>query len=270
MLTLYHGGTSVCSVKVRLGLEEKGLQWESALLSLPKGEQHEPEYLKINPNGVVPTLVDDDLIVLESSVILEYIDELSPENSLMPTDKAARATTKIWLLRCLDIHAAINTMTFSTVGRKGILAKKTPEQIAASIAKMPNPFAANKRKDLIENGLASDHIIAAFFTLVQMFGDMQSALEKTDWLAGDDFSLTDVCLIAYVDRLEKIGMAGLWEDRWPKVGEWLSKARERPSYDRALDPFVDKDAEVKTRADGDEIWPEVLEKWQAFLSVRHF
>lgn len=265
MLTLYHGDTSVCSVKVRIGLAEKQLEWDSKLLILPKGDQFDPEYLKINPNGVVPTLIDGDLIVPESSVILEYIDELSPHNLLMPKDKMARTVTKIWLLRCLDIHAAINTMTFSTVGRQGILANKTPEEITASIAKMPNPFAAEKRKELIEKGLASFHVSAAFFTLCQMFNDMQVALLKTKWLAGDQFSLSDVALIAYVDRLERLGMAELWKDRTPLVGGWLNAAQGRPSYAKAIDPFVNPDAAAKMRTNGDKLWPQVSEKWESFL-----
>lgn len=127
MLTLYHGDTSVCSVKVRLGLAEKGLNWNSELLSLLKGEQHSPKYLEINPNGVVPTLIDDGNTISESSVILEYVDELLSKISLMPDEKAAKFLIKIWLLRTLDIHATINTMTFSTIGRQGILANKTTE-----------------------------------------------------------------------------------------------------------------------------------------------
>lgn len=265
MLTLYHGDSSVCSVKVRLGLAEKDLAWNSELLSLPKGEQHTADYLKINSNGVVPTLIDDGDTIFESSVIIEYLDELSPKNPLMPVDKSAKALTKTWLLRSLSIHAAINTMTFSTVGRAGIVAHKTPEQIASSIAKIPNPSAAKKRKDLIENGLKSDHVYEAFYTLSRMFDDMQTALEKSKWLAGDSFSLADVALIAYIDRLDRLNMAGLWETRTQLVGKWLDAAKARPSYAKALDPFISQEAASKMRTKGTELWPEVNELWQAFL-----
>jgi glutathione S-transferase len=265
MLTLYHGDSSVCSVKVRLGLAEKDLAWNSKLLALPKGEQHTPEYLKINPNGVVPTLIDDGDTIFESSVILEYVDELSQENPLMPVDKSAKALTKTWLLRSLSIHAAINTMTFSTVGRAAIIANKTPEQIAHSIAKIPNPSAAKKRKDLIDNGLKSGHLYDAFYTLSRMFDDMQAALEKSTWLAGDTFSLADVALIAYVDRIDRLSMSGLWEKRTPRLGAWLNAAKARPSYAEAIDPFITQEAAVKMRTTGSDLWPEVRERWEAFL-----
>lgn len=268
MLTLYHGDTSVCSVKVRLGLAEKQLKWDSKIISLAKGEQHTPEYLKMNPNGAVPVLIDDGDIILESSVILEYVDELSSTNPLMPVEKAPKALTKTWLLRSLAIHAAINTMTFSTVGRLGIIANNTPEQIAKSTAKIPNPWAANKKRDLIENGLKTSHLFDAFYTLSRMFEDMQSALEKTTWLAGDAFSLSDVALIAYVDRLDRLSMAGLWEERTPLVGNWLEAARARPSYAKAMDPFVNLEAAEKMRASGKVLWPQVHDQWEAFLNQK--
>ena len=86
MITLYHGKTSVCSQKVRLGLAEKGIEWQSRELNLQKGEQQSPEYLKLNPNAVVPTLLTTDgNIIRESSVVLEYIDTLSKPH-LMPVD----------------------------------------------------------------------------------------------------------------------------------------------------------------------------------------
>lgn len=265
MLTLYHGETSVCSVKVRVGLAEKGLDWDSQMLNLKKGDQHQKDYLALNPNGVVPTLVDDGFIVMESSAILEYVDELSDQNKLMPSDKKGRAISKMWLIRSLDIHAAINTMTFSTVGRIGIL-KKSPEDIAASIAKMPSPFAAKKRRDLVDHGLNSDYLIDAFHTLKRTFIDMNTALEQNQWIAGASYSTADITLIAYIDRLEKIGMAGLWSDQWPVITDWLTRAKQRPSYNKALDPFVDQDAAAHMRAQGDAIWPELKPIWDRFLS----
>ena len=62
MLELYHNGMSTCSQKVRLCLAEKGLDWTGHAMDLRAGDQHRPDYLSLNPNGVVPTLVDGDFI----------------------------------------------------------------------------------------------------------------------------------------------------------------------------------------------------------------
>lgn len=265
MLKLYNSPTSVCSAKVRLGLAEKGLDWQDEIFNLQKGDQHDAAYLKLNPNGVVPTLIDNDVVVIESSIILEYIDELTDDNKLMPTGKQAIAKTKEWLLRCLDIHAAINTMTFSTVMREKILANKTAEEIEASIAKMPVPKMAAKRRDMIEKGTDSDHLLDDFFTLKRMFDDMQAALEKSKWLTGNQFALADVAVLAYVDRLERLGMAGFWQTRTPKVGEWLAAAKQRPSYARAMKSYVSDEEALATRTAAEKHWPKVQQRWEAFL-----
>ena len=75
MLTLYDFGNSVCCQKVRITLCAKGLDWEPIQVDLFKTEQYDPKYLKLNPKGVVPTLVHDGKPVIELTLICEYIDE---------------------------------------------------------------------------------------------------------------------------------------------------------------------------------------------------
>ncbi|MGJ8572249.1 MAG: glutathione S-transferase family protein [Hoeflea sp.] len=265
MITLYHGSTSVCSAKVRVGLAEKGLDWKGELLDLMAGEQFDPGYLALNPEGVVPTLVHGDLVVRESSLILEYIDDLSGQNRLMPADPAAVVATRHWLLKCLDIHAAINTLTYATIQRANILAAKTPEQIAAMVARIPKPRAAAKRRDILDNGLASFHLEADFYTLHKTFTDMSASLNRTKWLAGEQHSMADIALIAYVDRLDRLGFNGLWSSRFPEMTDWLIASRQRASYLTAIDAFSTADAARKMRADGSAYWPELNRIWQAML-----
>jgi len=83
MLELYHNINSVCAQKVRIALNEKGQQAKEHLLTL-RGDQNEPAYLKLNPNGVVPTLVHDGNVIVESTVIMHYLDDVFPAPPLMP------------------------------------------------------------------------------------------------------------------------------------------------------------------------------------------
>ena len=76
MLTLYDFGNSVCCQKVRVTMRAKGLAWQAVNVNLFKAEQYDPEYLKLNPRGLVPTLVHDGRPVIESTLICEYIDEV--------------------------------------------------------------------------------------------------------------------------------------------------------------------------------------------------
>ncbi len=91
MLQLYHNDMSTCAQKVWLTLAEKGLDWEGIHFNLREGPQHRPDYLKLNPAGVVPTLIDDGRVVIESTVIMEYLDDRFPiSRYALPTRMAGR------------------------------------------------------------------------------------------------------------------------------------------------------------------------------------
>ena len=90
MLELYHSINSVCAQKVRIALAEKELPHKEHLMTLG-GDQFDPAYMKLNPSAVVPTLIHDGLPIIESSVILYYLDEVFPERPLMPVAPLARA-----------------------------------------------------------------------------------------------------------------------------------------------------------------------------------
>ena len=96
-LVLHHAWRSSASRRVRLCLEEKGLAYESHPVDLAKLEHHSPEYLRINPNGVIPTLLHDGRALYESGTICEYLDEVFPEPPLRPADAWGRATMRNWI-----------------------------------------------------------------------------------------------------------------------------------------------------------------------------
>ena len=90
MLILYDFGNSVCCQKVRITLVEKGLTWEARKVDLFKTEQYDPQYLKLNPKGVVPTLVHDGTPVIESTLICEYHRRYLPRSAAHPEGPAER------------------------------------------------------------------------------------------------------------------------------------------------------------------------------------
>ncbi|WP_290771017.1 glutathione S-transferase family protein [Hoeflea sp.] len=265
MLTLYHSGSSVCSQKVRLALAEKGIPWTSRNLDMTKGEHQTPDYLKLNPNGVVPTLVTDTGdVIRESSVIIEYVDALAAP-LLMPVRGSAVWQTRLWLIRCIEIHAAINSLTFATVIRKMVLGSMTAEQLEDWLARAPGPDITEKRRDLMNRGAQSPHVDGAVATLDGVFRDMDTALRNGPWLMGDDYSLADCALLAYVDRVRRLGLGGLYEGRFGSIAYWLERSRARPSYGSAIQAYYDDETETKYLAAGSEAWPQIA----ARLLVRH-
>ncbi len=263
LVKLYHNNNSVCSQKVRVTLAEKQLPWESMHLDLSKGEQYEPDYLQLNPEGVVPTLIDDGLVLRESGVIAEYLDQLSATNPLAPAEPKAAAAMHLWLVRTIDIHAAINSVSFATLMRQKQLQDSTPEEVEARIAKFPNPQIRTKRLDLYRNGVKSPYVAGALFTLMRMFEDMARTLETSDWLTDGKYGLSDIALIAYVDRLDRLGLDGLWSERYPKIETWLRASQARPSYQTAIGSLIPQQLAQQTRQAGQAAWPEIREIWNS-------
>lgn len=230
MLFLYHGSTSVCSIKVRVALAEKALEWDGELLDLMRGDQHRPEYAKLNPNRVVPTLVHDGKIVIESTLIIEYLDEAFPVPPLMPSDPYRRARARLWMKKIDDyLHAACSTVTFATANRKALL-RLAAEELEARFQRMPDPAYRERQRLAIEHGLDAPHVAAAVRQYDRYVGEMETALSDAPFLAGDAYSLADAAATPYVNRAEMIGMDALWTEHRPHVAGWLLRVRERPSF----------------------------------------
>ena len=106
-----------------------------------------------------------------------------------------------------------------------------------------------------------------FFTLQRLFEDMQNTLITTQWMTGESYGIVDTALLAYVDRIDRLGMAGLWQEKTPAVGDWLTQSKARPSYNTAIDPFINQQETEGARKIGDSLWPEVEKRWQGFLKA---
>jgi glutathione S-transferase len=263
MLKLYHASNSVCSQKARVGFYEKGLPFESVVLDLAAGDQFKPAYMRLNPNAVVPTLVDDGKVVIESSIIIQYLDDLAPTPRLMPDGAYPAARVRHWLLRSLEIHASVNSLSFATAYRLGLM--KLPREEREEIyRRIPDPAKADKRRDLVEKGVASSHVDDAIRSFARVFRDMDADLAAGGpWLMGAQYTLADVNLIAYIDRLDRLGLSGFWRTRHPDVGEWLERSRARPSYKEAIAAFIPAAAVPGMRAAGAEAWPIIESKLAA-------
>lgn len=236
MLELYHGITSVCAQKVRLTLAEKRLEWESHLMAL-NGDQLDPAYLKLNPNGVVPTLVHDGHVIIESTVIMHYLDDTFPTPPLMPRQPLDRARAHLFK-KLMDeyIHPACIVFTFATANR-GPLASLSKEQRDAQLAKAPLQRQSEYKRAGVEDGLNSAMGKEATKNFQKLLQWIQESTERGLWLAGPDFSLADIAAIPYVVRLEMLKLSPMWKDK-PGVSEWWQRVKARPSYESAITKWL--------------------------------
>jgi len=233
MLTLYEANTAVCAAKVRVTLAEKGLDYEGHMMDLGKGDQFDAAYLGLNPNGVVPTLVDGDAVVIESTVINEFLDDRFPDPPLRPADPAARARMRLWTKREDGIHDVINTMT-NVLNFRPVLMQKTEEERVARYAKIPDPAKREKWRSLLEDGVSSPIVGTALVRLARHLRDMEVALGTSTYLVGEAFTLADSGLLSFFHRLDMLQCAWIWQDHFPRVAAWYERCRERPSFARAI------------------------------------
>ncbi len=126
MLKLYHGRTSVCAIKARIALAEKNLEWDGQLLTL-RGDQFDPQYLKLNPNTVVPTLVHDGNVIIESTAIIHYLNDAFPNPPQMPAPALARS--RVHMTTKLIDEYVHNSCTALTVRHREPGAAGAPERL---------------------------------------------------------------------------------------------------------------------------------------------
>ena len=234
MIELYHSGTSVCAAKVRQALAEKDLQWQGHYLDILRGDQFVPEYLKLNPKGVVPTLVHDGTVIRESTVICEYLDDAFAAAPLRPLGASERAEMRLWT-KSVDeeLHPACTAMTFVATHRLTVL-EKGSDNAERFIAGGASTAERERRRAWLFQGIDAPEVRQALAAYDKMLRRMEEALADRAWLAGDDFSLADVALTPYLNRLDMLSMAALWEDDRPHVADWFARIRARPSFEPAI------------------------------------
>ncbi len=234
MIELYHNDMSVCAQKVRFTLAEKKLAWDSHHMNLRAGDQQKPEYLKLNPNALVPTLVDDGTVIIESTVINEYLDDAYPDLPLRPAAATARARMRLWTKQLDEgVHAATSVVSSAIAFRYQKLAIGM-EALEEFHRKMPDPVKREKSWENVTKGVESRFFPEAVMRFDKLLGDMESALKDSPWLAGKEFSLADIGYAPYVTRLDHLQLQFLWDKR-PHIPEWYDRLRERRAYGEALE-----------------------------------
>jgi len=258
MIELYHNALSTCSQKVRLVLDQKGVTYVSHEVDLIGGGQHDPEYVKLNPKHVVPTLVHDGRVLLESSLIIQYLDEAFPHPPMRPSDAMGRYATARWILRAdTAIHPAAPVVTFAG-GPRNILLSQPEEVREANIAAIPDPRAREIRRSVIEHGVHAPEYAGALRVFLAALDDMEIELNEKSWLSGADFGLADATLLPYVLRLEHLGMDPvISEAERPRVADWLSRVKALPCYATAVEAWAPAAIVEMMRGQGKELWADI-------------
>jgi len=200
MLTLYDYPDCPFCQKVRVVLAEKDLEYEKVFVDLRKQEQKSPDFLRLNPYGKVPVLIDEDEVMYESTIINEYLEDEYPIPRLMPEDSGGRARVRLLEDYCDNSFIPSTTTLLA--------------QLRKTEAERDGQRVDQAREDL-RRGL--------YF--------LSDRLGGQEYLVGKEFSLADA---AFAPRIMVIGRLGVeLEPALSNVQAWIERIRARPSV-RAL------------------------------------
>jgi len=228
--TLYNAPQSTCSQRVRFVLNAKKLAFAEVKLDLLAGDQLKPDYLKLNPNGVVPTLDHDGAIIIDSSVIIEYLDEIAPEpEGFTPRVPAERAAMRA-LMRFIDEMpaAAIRVPTFNLAFLPRFQAMSEEEFTAFANAK---PLRKEFMLAMGRDGFSAAEMTAALGRLARTLDRMTDVIAASGgpWLMGARPSLADIAVMPVIVRMADLGLDTMWAEK-PAIGRWHAAIRAHPAY----------------------------------------
>jgi glutathione S-transferase len=227
---LFHYGMSNCSQRIRIMLEEKGIAWTSHIVDIPKEENLTEWYQGINPNGVVPTLVHDGQVIIESSDILKYLKDYTETETSLPAD--------------LEIENQV--IALSDAGQNNLkvlsfqylfkpFAKKSKEQLNTLDKKLKNRELYQFHKTFSsDTGMSVATIRQAVWGMHSALDQLNTILAKQPWLSGSEFGIADATWAVNIRRMELMCFP-LTE--FPHVRRWFRFLKQKPSYQKGLKQY---------------------------------
>ena len=228
-ITLYNFPQSTCSQKVRLAMWEKGIAYEDRIVNHKEREHLGAAYLELNPNGVVPTITDGDDVIVDSSVILEFLEERYPDTPMSPSDPVGRAHMRKWMRYLEEVPTpAIRVPSFNKH-----LAKRYKNMDDAAYQDMADSHPVRKHfyKRMNKTGFRAEETAEALDRLdiaAQRFSDGLDAHGK-DWIMGDMLTIADAAYMPTVDRMIDLGLGDMIDSR-PALKAWYDRYAARESF----------------------------------------
>ena len=230
---LYNAPQSTCSQRVRFVFNSKKLPFEEVKLNLLEGDQLKPDYLKLNPNGVVPTLDHDGAIIIDSTVIIEYLDEVA-HGSFTPENPVERARMRA-LMHFIDEMpaAAVRVPTFNLAFLPRFQKMSREDFVAMAESK---PLRREFMLTMGQTGFPKHEMDAALGRLRRTYERMDSEIECSGgpWLLGKKITLADVAVMPALVRMHDLGLAD-WQDL-PRIVTWFDNIRAQPAFNPTYYP----------------------------------
>ena len=232
-LVLYDGAGVPSPRRVKICLLEKGLPFKIKWMNLGLMDQKAPHYLKLNPTGLVPTLVHDGKAIYESNVINEYIDAVFPNPPLVPKDAYGQARMRMWFAFENDFAKPFRDAVYETMGKQRLQSTGiTPEKLREEISKRTNNEAYIRfATKVLTTPKDEDVIRDRQLVMMEKMAQMESQLaDGRPWLCGEQFTLADIALAPRIDMFPVVGVPDLYT-RFPRIGQFMERMKARPSWE---------------------------------------
>jgi glutathione S-transferase len=228
-LILYDAIGSPCGRRVRMTLFEKGLDYRHVMIDLAGMQQKSPDYLALNPNGIVPTLAHGSTVVFESNVITEYLDQAFPEPGLYPADPWERAQVRMWQAAELSMAREFRPVMYMRLMGPILRLSKTLEEALTDVGATTKEAALLTWEEKVWRlqVLYSAEERAAEQRLCHWLGLLEKQLAGRRYILGESFSQADLSLYPRVAMFPAIQISLA---PYPNISAWITRLSQRPCF----------------------------------------
>jgi len=234
-LHVLHFQGSSCSQKLRIFLKEKNISWKSHHINLVKGDNFSDWFLGINPRGVVPVLIDEGEVHIESNDIIKYLDEKFPTNSLWP--KEQKEKIEKFLTEENEIHLDLRNLTMKFVAPTFLMKKKEKDienfKKASSLIENKRDLGKDAQvnyheKFIKNNGVLSESVTSSIEVFKNKLKAIENELVKNKYIICDELTIVDIAWFIYLRRLETMGFR--FEMEYPNLNKWFMKLKKNKNF----------------------------------------
>jgi len=234
VLELYHYEPYANSMKNLVALYEKGLAFKSRYVDILKFEQHEDWFVKLNPNGQVPILVHDGKVIVESTIINEYLEDVFPAVRLRPADSFDLHRMRV-ISKWTDEILMPSVSMLGWHYRFHPFLKNIPEEeFQRRVARVPLKEMRDKWQITRKGAFTDDQLDESRRKIRWMLVKMEERLAQSPWLAGQDYSLADINTYPMVEGATRLYCEFCTSDNIPRSVEWLARINGRPAVKAAF------------------------------------
>jgi glutathione S-transferase len=235
MMKLYHAEPAANSLKALLAFKEKELEFESIYVDLHKFEQHEPWFVKLNPEGQVPVLDHDGNIITHTTVIAEYLEDAFPDAPpLRPADPLGKARMRYWQ-KFIDEHVMNYVSMWGWHRMVGVIARSIEAgEFEKLVSRIPL-YEQREKWKTARSGFDEKDLANATRKIEVAIDKVEKQLAEGPWLVGKMYTHADINFYSMCGMMvQRMFPEMQVEKRAPRLIDWVNRMNARPGVKAAL------------------------------------